>query len=96
VLPLANLLGEKGLPLLLDVGEKAGKLEKGILDEREEKREENVNRNENREREDRLGASLKRVRVFFLFDGSRFETESGRRPLGFGFGGNGVGDSLCG
>ncbi|KAJ7334016.1 TLC domain-containing protein [Mycena albidolilacea] len=57
-LPLAGLLGEKALPLLLGVGEKAGRLEKSILDEREEKRDESENGK--RDGEDRLGASLKR------------------------------------
>jgi hypothetical protein len=77
-LPLAGLLGEKALPLLLGVGDKAGRLEKSILDEREEKGEENEN--EKRDGEDRLGASLKRVRVCFLFvfgaGGFRFETDA--------------------
>jgi hypothetical protein len=73
-------LGEKALPLLLGVGDKAGRLEKSILDEREEKGEENENMNEKREGEDRLGASLKRVRVCFLFvfgaGGFRVETDA--------------------
>jgi hypothetical protein len=87
-LPLAGLLGEKALPLLLGVGDKAGRLEKSILDEREEKGEENESEIEKRDGEDRLGASLKRVRGrFFAF---LVQAAFGLRPnrVGIGFGGN--------